>query len=106
MSVQDRYYKKSEYQKLTRAQKKGLKLKRKERTDGDRRSSKKQKTVTFDERTIKSLGTAIASKLQLHKPTEDTKDSSADDKKETDEAKSNSNSSTRNRDNKSLQRKE
>jgi len=107
MSVQDRYYKKSEYQKLTRAQKKGLKLKRKERTDGYGRSNKKQKTVTFDERTIKSLGTAIASKLQLHKTTDDTKESSSDDKKkDSDDGKSSSNSSTRNRDNKSLQRKE
>ena len=106
MSVQDRYYKKSEYQKLTRAQKKGLRLKRKDRTDGEGQSNKKQKTVTFDERTIKSLGTAITSKLQLDKTTNDSDEAeeSSDDGKK-DEGKKPA-ASKRNRDNKSLQRKE
>ena len=49
MSIPDRYYKKPEYDQLTRAQKKGLIIKRAKRGGG------KRKAVRFDKRTIKAL---------------------------------------------------
>lgn len=105
MSVQDRYYKKEEYKQLTREQKKGLLIKRKGRTT-DGRIPKKQKTVNLNERSIKSLTSALADSLKLKNKDGD------DDAKEEEISESDSDGDkkpaakkTRNRDNKNLQRK-
>lgn len=63
MSVEDRYYKKTEYDKLSPAKKKGLRLKR------DKRNSKKKgksgdgggNAINLSKRTIKALATAMKS---------------------------------------------
>lgn len=105
MSVEDRYYKVSEYRQLTRAQKLGLQLKRKSRGgSGKDKDKRKPKKVKFDKRTIK----ALASELRKDRTESDTQsvssESSSDTPKQSNAKKTKSSSSS-NRTNPALQRK-
>ena len=65
MSVKDRYYNKNEYSRLSLAEKKGLKEKRKQRGKGKGGSDQpSKKKIKWDERTIKAITTEVASAMK------------------------------------------
>ena len=70
MSVKDRYYNKGEYAKLSVAEKKGLKEKRKRRGNG-KGGDKPNKKVKWDERTIKAIASQVVEQMKEDEP-EDT----------------------------------
>ena len=94
MSVEDRFYKKKEYQSLSNAKKKGLKIKRQKRKGGnaDNPNHKKKKTT---DRQISALTARIAAL--------ETDDKEVEDKPKSDETDKNN---TDNRTNKALKRKQ
>ena len=105
MSVEDRYYKKEEYAKLSAAKKLGLKAKRKKR--GHKPGKEKNGSggggdITLSKRTIKALVTAM-------KPPSDTEDSDSSDEDEEIPMKEGparkKQKSDQNRNNKALKRK-
>ncbi len=96
MSVEDRYYKRSEYAKLSMAKKLGLKRKREAR--GHRSDNgKKKKKMELSEASIKALATAMSKQVQF----EDDSDSEATD----DDPPPKKPRSESNRTNRALQRK-
>ena len=61
MSIEDRYYSKVEYRKLTPAQRKGLGIKRENR--GHKHNSKGKQKITLSKRTIKTVAASVTSSL-------------------------------------------
>jgi hypothetical protein len=117
MSVPDRYYKVDEYKKLTTAQKKGLRAKRKKRADRSAGGGRSQKggrggggggseTMKLDKRSIKALATAMtAAAKKEKKKDEDETDSTSDDSSVEEQAKKKKSKTTTNRNNPALKRK-
>ena len=78
MTVEDRYYKKPEYDKLTTAQKMGLKLKRKQRGHQPKgkaaKKSQPSQKLDLSKRAIKALARAV-NKGKVQDDTDETTDS-------------------------------
>ena len=97
-SVEDRYYKKSEYDKLTNAQKLGLKLKRSKRGGSGSKSKPSSGQVNLSKATIKALASAF-------KPPSDLVDMSNDSSEGSDDPPAKKSRMSSNRDNPALKKK-
>jgi hypothetical protein len=98
MTVQDRYYNKAEYSKLTPQQKLGLKLKREKRQGSDGNNPRQSKKVRLHKASIK----AIISAIKADSGAKEDAESESESESENEEAQSGRNS---NRTNKALQKK-
>lgn len=111
MTVEDRYYKKQEYFKLTPAQRLGLRMKRskrgtkepnkKRKASNDGNGKQKRSRVDLSKRTISAIAAAIAAKNSPGKETSDDSDNSDEDV----DMKPPASNKTTNRNNPALQRK-
>jgi hypothetical protein len=84
MSVEDRYYKRKEYNALSAQQKLGLSLKRAKRghTGNEKgKREKKKNSVQLSQRTIKALATALRQETEDKVEPEESDDSSDEEEK-------------------------
>jgi hypothetical protein len=82
MSVEDRYYKRKEYNALSAQQKLALKLKREKRGhpgNEKNQKGKKKKSVELSKRTIKALATVIRQETEDKVEPEESDESSEED---------------------------